>query len=193
MPDANEGPTALPRLGRHLVVCWDHYRQDSPSGGRRPRVPFAPSCGGAREVAFAVPLVAINGIRLMVEARGSGEPLVLVHGSWDNRRAWAFVDEQLARSFSVVSYDRRGHSDSEDGPTPGSRREDEDDLAALIETVALAPVHLVGNSFGASIALGLPLDAPSSSARYACTSRPCSRSSGRIPAPGWPARSWARC
>jgi pimeloyl-ACP methyl ester carboxylesterase len=107
-----------------------------------------------------MPLVRVHGVRLLVQEAGSGEPLVLVHGSWGDRRVWAFVEDDLARSFRVVSYDRRGHSDSEDGPGPGSRRDDEDDLAALIERLGLAPAHLAGNSFGASIALGLAARRP---------------------------------
>ncbi len=81
-----------------------------------------------------MPLLEVNGVRLAVEEAGSGDPLVLVHGSWDDRHAWALIRDDLARQFRVVSYDRRGHTDSEDGAEPGSRRDDEDDLVALIET-----------------------------------------------------------
>lgn len=105
-----------------------------------------------------MPLVPVNGVRLLVEESGSGEPMVLVHGSWDSRDTWALVEPDLAGTFRVVSYDRRGHSGSEDGAAPGSRRDDEDDLAALIEDIA--PAHLVGSSFGASIALGLAARRP---------------------------------
>ncbi len=102
-----------------------------------------------------MPLLEVNGVRLLVEESGSGRPLVLVHGSWDDRHVWALIEEDLARHFRVVSYDRRGHTGSEDGSEGGARRDDEDDLAALIETLALAPANVVANSFGASIALGL--------------------------------------
>ncbi|HVE45210.1 MAG TPA: alpha/beta hydrolase, partial [Acidimicrobiales bacterium] len=86
---------------------------------------------------------------------GHGPPIVLVHGSWDDRHVWALVEDDLAKSFRVVSYDRRGHTDSEEPREPGTRRDDEDDLAALIEALGLAPANLVGNSFGGSITLGL--------------------------------------
>lgn len=99
--------------------------------------------------------VQANGVRLEVNENGTGEPLVLVHGSWDDRHTWAAVEEPLAQSFRVVTYDRRGHSDSDDAGGPGSRGVDEDDLADLVETLDLAPAHFVGNSFGASIVLGL--------------------------------------
>lgn len=102
-----------------------------------------------------MPLHEVNDVRLLVEESGGGAPLVLIHGSWDDRQAWVLIEQDLARRFRVVSYDRRGHTDSEDSPEPGSRRDDEDDLAALIETLGLAPANVVANSFGASIALAL--------------------------------------
>ena len=107
-----------------------------------------------------MPLTSVNGVRLLVEQSGDGDPLVLVHGSWDDRETWALVEEDLAQSFHVVSYDRRGHSGSEDGPAPGTRHDDEDDLARLIEEQGLAPAHLVGNSFGTSIALSVAARRP---------------------------------
>ena len=107
-----------------------------------------------------MPLLEVNGVRLAVEESGSGEPLVLVHGSWASRQAWALVEDDLAQRFRVVSYDRRGHTDSEDSAEPGTRRDDEDDLAALIESLELAPANVFGNSFGGSIALGLAARRP---------------------------------
>jgi len=60
-----------------------------------------------------------------------------------------FVEDDLAKSFPVISYDRRGHTGSEDSREPRSRHDDEDDLAALIEAHGSAPPHLVASSFGA--------------------------------------------
>jgi pimeloyl-ACP methyl ester carboxylesterase len=94
-------------------------------------------------------------VRLLVEESGKGEPLVLVHVSWDDRQVWALIEENLARRFRVVSYDRRGHAGSGDSAEPGFRRDDEDDLAGLIEALGLAPANVVASSFGTSIALGL--------------------------------------
>ena len=63
---------------------------------------------------------------------------------------------RLARTFSVIRYDRRGHSRSQyAGPAP--RRRDEDDLA---EALGLGPAHLVGTSYGASISLALAVRRP---------------------------------
>jgi pimeloyl-ACP methyl ester carboxylesterase len=61
----------------------------------------------------------------------------------------------LARSFDVVSYDRRGHSRSSCPPGQGSVRDDVEDLAALIELLGLTPAYVAGASLGGSITLRL--------------------------------------
>jgi pimeloyl-ACP methyl ester carboxylesterase len=104
--------------------------------------------------------INVNGVRLYYELHGSGEPLVLVHGSWGDARNWRFVVPGLAESFRVVVYDRRGHSRSERPDTPGSVDEDGDDLAALLEALDLAPAHVVTNSYGGDIALRLATRRP---------------------------------
>jgi pimeloyl-ACP methyl ester carboxylesterase len=101
----------------------------------------------------------LNGVRLHVEEKGAGDPLVLVHGSWDDRHVWALVEDGLARRFRVLRYDRCGHTDSE-GRAADTRRGDEDDLAALIESLGCGPVDVAANSFGGSIALGLAARRP---------------------------------
>jgi pimeloyl-ACP methyl ester carboxylesterase len=104
--------------------------------------------------------VEVNGIRLYYELHGSGEPLALVHGSWGDATGWEFVMPSLAESFHVLSYDRRGHSRSERSDIAGSVEEDGDDLASLLETLDLAPAHVVTNSYGGNIALRLAARRP---------------------------------
>lgn len=102
----------------------------------------------------------VNGVQLHYETVGAGIPLVLVHGSWGDARNWAPVIAPLSERFRVVTWDRRGHSRSSGGHGPGSRHQDADDLAALIEHVSDSPVHLVGNSYGASITLTAVVERP---------------------------------
>ena len=101
-------------------------------------------------------MLRINGVDLHVPpAAGDGELVVLVHGAWTEHGTWAALVPPLARSLRVVSYDRRGHSRSGRTPEPAPRRQDEDDLAALIEALGRGPAHVVGSSYGAAIALSL--------------------------------------
>lgn len=103
----------------------------------------------------------VNGTDLFYELSGSGDvPVVFVHGSWDSHQDWDLVVPKLPESFRVLTYDRRGHSQSERPPGQGSVREDVADLAALMEHLSLGPAWVVGNSFGGSIALRLAGERP---------------------------------
>ncbi|GGX93157.1 alpha/beta fold hydrolase [Streptomyces hiroshimensis] len=104
--------------------------------------------------------VRVRGAELFHEVAGEGEPLVLVHGGLTDHYTWQAVLPALAESFRVLVYDRRGHSASTRGAGRGTRRDHEDDLAALLQTLGFAPAHAVGNSFGASTALGLAVRRP---------------------------------
>lgn len=96
---------------------------------------------------------------LHFQVKGDGDTMVLVHGSLDELRVWDQVAPGLSGSFRVVTYDRRGHGDSTAPARQGSVHEDLADLAALIREVG-APAHVVANSFGAVIALGLAARQP---------------------------------
>ena len=106
-----------------------------------------------------MPRISADEVELNYDLTGSGETLVLVHGGWSDRDNWLAVAAELARSFSVVAYDRRGHGLSQRG-FQGSRRDQEDDLAALIEGLGGEPANVAGTSFGASIAIGLSARRP---------------------------------
>lgn len=96
----------------------------------------------------------VNDVELAYELSGTGDLLVLVHGSWVSHHSWDLVAPQLARTLTVLTYDRRGHSESVRPAGQGNVHEDVKDLAALIERFG-KPAWVAGNSFGASIALRL--------------------------------------
>ena len=105
--------------------------------------------------------IAVNGVQLFYELSGTGAiPLVLVHGSWSSHHSWDRVVPGLAKSFRVLAYDRRGHSESQRSSAQDSIREDVADLAALVEHLGLAPAWVAGNSFGGSITLRLAAERP---------------------------------
>ncbi|WP_022727986.1 alpha/beta fold hydrolase [Fodinicurvata sediminis] len=105
--------------------------------------------------------IHVNGVDLFYDFSGNvGEAVALVHGSWASHRDWEFVAPELSKSHRVLTYDRRGHSQSERPPGQGSIREDVNDLAILIEELGLPPAWVVGNSLGASIALRLAAERP---------------------------------
>jgi pimeloyl-ACP methyl ester carboxylesterase len=108
-----------------------------------------------------MPRTRINDVNLYYEVTGDAqERLVLVHGSWVDHAHWDLVAPALTESFRVLTYDRRGHSQSEPPSGEGTFDQDVADLAALIEHLDFAPAVLVGNSFGAIVSLGVAARRP---------------------------------
>jgi pimeloyl-ACP methyl ester carboxylesterase len=86
------------------------------------------------------------------QTRGSGDPLVLVHGLSGSSRWWARNVNALARDFRVYMVDLAGF-----GQSPGKfvLGEAADRLAAWMETLELEKVRLIGHSMGGYIAADL--------------------------------------
>jgi pimeloyl-ACP methyl ester carboxylesterase len=94
---------------------------------------------------------SVDGTVISCEVAGSGPALVLVHGALTDRRCWDSVGPLLQRRLTLLSVDRRGRGGSGDTPPYSPRREVEDiiEVARSIE----GPVHLLGHSSGAVLAL----------------------------------------
>lgn len=92
---------------------------------------------------------------LIVERRGHGRPLLLIHGLGGSRRSWDPVAKALAAQRQLVLIDLPGHGD---GPvTAGAASFDglTDAVGAFIAAEGLAEVDLVGSSMGARMVLEL--------------------------------------
>lgn len=81
-------------------------------------------------------------------------PLLLVHGGRDHCRSWDWVAADLRRDFHVIAPDLRGHGDSAWAVGSGYAMIDYVlDVAALLKSVDLFPITVLGHSLGASISL----------------------------------------
>lgn len=89
--------------------------------------------------------------------RGSGPPVVLLHGGALDHRLWEPQLAVLARTHRVVAPDLRGHGWS---TTPGAPFRHADDVATLLRGLDLGPAILVGISLGARTAVDVALEAP---------------------------------
>ena len=101
----------------------------------------------------------IEGADLYYEERGSGPPLLLIHGTGAYADLWTPVLDGLARSFRVIAYDRRGFGRS----SPVAARkfaQHARDAAALLEALHAVPASVVGWSGGGAIALDLASTRP---------------------------------
>jgi pimeloyl-ACP methyl ester carboxylesterase len=99
--------------------------------------------------------VHAHGTTLHVERRGSGSPLLLVHGAGEDAAMLsAQADALAAAGFEVITYDRRGTGGSggEDWPGGGAEQHAAD-AAALLEQLGMSSATVVGLSSGGVVAL----------------------------------------
>ena len=101
--------------------------------------------------------VVAGSARLACTIEGAGPTVVLVHAGIADARMWDPLAAALVVDHRVVRYDLRGYGRS---PLPSGPFSHVDDLAAVLVATAEAPVHLVGASLGARVALDLALARP---------------------------------
>jgi pimeloyl-ACP methyl ester carboxylesterase len=107
-------------------------------------------------------ITRVNDIDLHLEIRGTGDPLILLHGFSGCGRDWKHVFdlEQLARSHRVITPDLRGHGNSSNPAGTLTHRECADDLLLLLDELALDRIKAIGLSFGANVLLHLATQYP---------------------------------
>jgi pimeloyl-ACP methyl ester carboxylesterase len=105
----------------------------------------------------------VNGVELEYEVRGSGEPVLLLHGGLlpDENTPLA-KEAALTDKYKVINYHRRGFAGSS---RPQGRAQIGDQVAdarALLQHLGVERAHVVGHSLGGVIGVQLALDAPES-------------------------------
>ena len=99
--------------------------------------------------------MSVNGTALAYVEAGNGPPVVLVHGALGDYRTWTGQIDDFATKYHVIAYSLRNHypnSQWTDGQ-PYSVQVHVADLLALLQTLNLGPVHLVGHSYGGVMAV----------------------------------------
>lgn len=92
--------------------------------------------------------------------RGSGPPLLLVHGLMVTGEMFGPVLEQLAVGHRVVVPDLRGHGRSRGLPPPYTAARLASDLAGLLDHLGIGSAAVLGYSQGGAVAQQLALDYP---------------------------------
>jgi len=92
---------------------------------------------------------------LSLTRSGSGAPLLLLHGMGSSRRDFSAVLPELRASFDVLNVDLPGVGESphlEERPTVPAIT---DAVERTLDEEGVGPVHVLGNSLGARVALEL--------------------------------------
>lgn len=99
-------------------------------------------------------------IDLFYEEKGSGTPLVLLHGNGEDHTYFAQQIEYFSQKYRVIAIDTRGHGRSPRGTMPFTIAQFANDLYDFVTRHDLFPMHLLGFSDGANIALSFALQHP---------------------------------
>lgn len=84
----------------------------------------------------------------------SAPRIALIHSLAMDRRFWAPVVERLQGKAAVLTYDCRGHGQSDKPAGPYAIDQFADDLAELFDAVGWSSAIVAGASMGGSVALG---------------------------------------
>lgn len=107
-------------------------------------------------------LFKVPGAELNYKITGSGPILLMIHGGGGEAAIFSPVARYLANSFTVVTYDRRGHSWSplEDPEENYEIRNHSEDAHRLLAHLTDQPAYIFGSSAGAVIGLDLIMNHP---------------------------------
>ncbi|NKB35610.1 MAG: alpha/beta fold hydrolase [Gammaproteobacteria bacterium] len=105
------------------------------------------------EHASAVNIQSSKQVSINVVSRGSGKPIIFMHGTAASARRWGKVADAFVADRQVIEYDRRGRGKSTDADLYSLQNEIEDLHSILNHFGKGKAVDLVAHSYGALIAL----------------------------------------
>jgi len=109
-----------------------------------------------------MPTIDRDGVRIHYDVHGSGPALLLTHGFSATGRMWDGQIEPLSRKFTVITWDMRGHGDSDypEDQSAYSEAATVADMAALLDVVGAKSAVVGGLSLGGYMSLAFHLAHP---------------------------------
>ena len=101
--------------------------------------------------------IDVGGTMMYYEARGAGQPILLIHAGIADCRMWDGQIGQLSLQHMVIRCDLRGFGRTPRGAVRFSHYRD---LATLLDSLGITRVHVVGASFGGRVAIDFALAYP---------------------------------
>jgi len=104
----------------------------------------------------------VNGVSLVFEIAGAGDPVLLVCGTGQPAVTWqlSLAPALVGAGYQVITFDNRGMPPSETPTGPYSVAQMAADAAGLIEHLGVGPCRVAGYSLGAFITQELALARP---------------------------------
>ena len=96
----------------------------------------------------------VNGLKMYYEVHGSGDPVVLLHGSFMTiTNNWTRWIGELSQTRKVIAVEMQGHGRTADIKRDFSYENLADDVAALLDHLKIPSADLIGYSMGGGVAM----------------------------------------
>ena len=102
----------------------------------------------------------VNGLKLYYEIRGSGEPLILLHGGVVGITMFGQNLDLLSQKRKVIAVELQGHGHTADIDRPLSFDAMADDVAGLLRYLGIDKADVMGYSLGGGVALQTVIQHP---------------------------------
>lgn len=102
----------------------------------------------------------VNGLNMYYEIHGTGQPLVLLHGSFMTIEQFGTLIPGLAGSRQVIAVELQGHGHTADIDRPITYEHLADDTAALLGRLGIGHADVYGYSLGGGVALQVGIRHP---------------------------------
>jgi pimeloyl-ACP methyl ester carboxylesterase len=115
----------------------------------------------------------VNGLEMYYEIHGSGsgEPLVLLHGSFMTiSNNWTGWIGELSKGCKVIAVEMQGHGRTADINRDFSYENLADDIAAMLDYLEIKQADLLGYSMGGGVAMQVAIRHPEKVGKVVCIS-----------------------
>jgi pimeloyl-ACP methyl ester carboxylesterase len=104
--------------------------------------------------------VRVSGMDVRYAVRGTGQPLLLLHGFCEFLESWDFNLGPLGEHYQVYTLDLPGHGLSDKPYLDYTIDFFTGFAASFLEAVGVSRAHVIGHSFGGAIAINLAVSFP---------------------------------
>jgi pimeloyl-ACP methyl ester carboxylesterase len=113
----------------------------------------------------------VNGLKMYYEVHGSGDPVVLLHGSFMTiSNNWTKWISELSKTRKVIALEMQGHGRTADIKRDFTFENLADDVAALLDYLKIPTADLIGYSMGGGVAMQCAIRHPEKVRKVVCIS-----------------------
>ncbi|MEQ8534936.1 MAG: alpha/beta hydrolase [Imperialibacter sp.] len=103
----------------------------------------------------------VNGLKMYYEIHGEGEPLVLIHGGGSTlQTSFGNIIPDLAKSHKLIAVELQAHGRTSDRDAPETFEQDADDVATLLQNLAIDKASFFGFSNGGNTTMQIGIRHP---------------------------------